>query len=295
MQVKGIIGIDVGRNRVKAVSATGKVDFPSVVGEWQERNLTTGGNYEVTVDGDKCFVGDLAVKESYCQREMATESKVHQESKILFLTALGLLANEGQAVNVVTGLPVAQHTPAGKEAFKKLLEGVHRVEVNGQRRNIVINEIGIVPEAGGAYWHTVLDGRGQISNPFIANQKVRIVDIGSRTVNYCTIEKREYIDRDSGTLPYGVIELINADKASRDDIRNIGNEGKEHFARRIAGDLSKKWLKYAPDTDLVLLTGGGSLLLGDYLSKHFMVNQLVPTVFANAEGFYKMGVAKWRG
>jgi len=89
-----IIGIDVGRNRVKAVSKDARVDFPSVVGEWQDRNLTTGGNYEVTVDGDKCFIGDLAIKESYCLREMATESKVHQESKILFLTALALLAKD---------------------------------------------------------------------------------------------------------------------------------------------------------------------------------------------------------
>jgi len=289
-----VIGIDVGRNRVKAVSAIGRLDFPSVVGEWQERNLTSGGNYEVTVDGDRSFIGDLAVRESYCQREMATESKVHQESKILFLSALAVLAKDGESVNVVTGLPVAQHTPIGKTEFKKLIEGTHRVEVNGQRKNIIINEIGIVPEAGGAYWHTVLDTHGQVSNAFIAGQKVRIVDVGSRTVNFCTIDKREYIDRDSGTLPYGVIELMNADKASKDDIKNIGEEAKEHFARRIAADLSKKWLKYVPDNDLVLLTGGGSILLEKYLQRHFMVNQLVDTVFANAEGFYKMGVAKWQ-
>jgi len=288
-----VIGIDVGRNRVKAVSKDDRVDFPSVVGEWQDRNLTAGGNFEVTVDGHKTFIGDLAIRESYCLREMATESKVHQESKILFLTALALLTKDGEPVNVVTGLPVAQHTPAGKNEFKKLLEGMHNVEINGKRKHIIINEIGIVPESGGAYWHCVLDPHGQIGNSFIAGQKARIVDVGSRTVNFCTIDRREYIDRDSGTLPYGVIELMNADKESRDDVMSVGEEVKEHFARRIAGDLSKKWLKYVPDDDLVLLTGGGSILLGQYLSRYFMVNQLVDTVFANAEGFYKMGVARW--
>lgn len=80
-----IIGVDVGRNRVKAVSSTNRVDFPSVVGEWQERNLTSYGKYEVIIDGEKYFIGDLALRESYCPREMATESKVHLESKVLFL------------------------------------------------------------------------------------------------------------------------------------------------------------------------------------------------------------------
>ena len=170
---------------------------------------------------------------------------------------------------------------------------MHRVEINGRQKTIVINDIGIVPEAGGAYWNAVLDGQGRVANSFIAGQRVRIVDVGSRTVNYCTIDKREYIDRDSGTLPYGVIELMNADKASREDAKGISEDKKDHFARRIAGDLSKKWLKYVPDSDLVLLTGGGSILLHEYLQRHFLVNQLVDTVYANAEGFYKMGVARW--
>lgn len=290
-----IIGVDVGRNKVKAVSAKGRVDFPSVVGEWQQRNLATNyGDYEVIVDQHKVFIGDLALRESYCQREMATETKIHQESKILFLSALALLAKDGEPINVVTGLPVAQHTTAGKHEFKKLLEGTHNVVINGQRINLMIKEIGIVPEAGGAYWHAVLNEYGQVNNAFIAGQKVRIVDVGSRTVNFCTIDKREYIDRDSGTLSYGVIELMNADKTSGGDINNVGEDVKEHFARRIAGDLSKKWLNYLPDNDLVLLTGGGSMLLQQYLRSHFKVSQLVDTVYANAEGFFKMGVGKWR-
>jgi plasmid segregation protein ParM len=288
-----VIGIDIGRNRVKGVSSIGRVDFPSVVGEWQQRNLATGGDYEITVDEKKVFIGDLAIRESYCQREMATETKIHQESKILFLAALALLAKDGEPMNVVTGLPVAQHTTTGKNKFKKLLEGTHSVVINGKRKNIIINDIGIVPEAGGAYWHTVLNEGGEVSNSFIARKKVRIVDVGSRTINFCTIDRREYIDRDSGTLPYGIIELMNADKASRDDIMNISEEAKEHFARRIAGDLSKKWLNYVPDNDLVLLTGGGSILLQQYLQQHFMVNNLIDTVYANAEGFFKMGIAKW--
>ena len=133
-----IIGVDVGRNKVKAVSAKGRVDFPSVVGEWQQRNLATNyGDYEVIVDQQKVFIGDLAVRGSYCQREMATDTKMHQESKILFLSALALLAKEREQINVVTSLPVTQHTPTVKNEFDTVCantEGFFKIGVGKWRK-----------------------------------------------------------------------------------------------------------------------------------------------------------------
>jgi len=288
-----LIVVDEGRWSVKAVSKDDRKGFLSLVGEVQDQYLSAGGDYEVTIDGKKHYVGQKAKDESFCVTGMATESKLHPESKILILTAVGLLAKPDEPVNLVTGLPVSQHTPIIKQKFAELLEGWHQIEINGEKKSILINEVGIVPEAGGAYWHTVLDDEGEIGNSFISNQNVRVIDIGSRTINYCTLKMTEYINRDSGTLPYGTMELVNADKCCKDDAKNVAEEIKESFARRIFGDLSRKWLKYEPNNDLVLLTGGGSILLQQYLEQHFMVSQLVNTVYANAEGFYKMGVRKW--
>ncbi len=132
----------------------------------------------------------------------------------------------------------------------------------------------------------MLNDDGGLANTWLAKQRVRVVDIGSRTVNYCTINQRQYVDRDSGTLGYGIMELHNAEAAP-------GDASKEQFARRVAADLSKRWLRYDPGTDLVLLTGGGALLLERWLRQHFPVYQLADdALFANAAGYYKMGVAR---
>lgn len=277
------VGIDVGRDSVKAVTCGTKVSFKSRVGEWRERRLNSGGDFEVDVGGQKYFVADLA-EESYFRREMATESKVHQETQILFLTALSQIV-KGKRIAITTGLPVTQHTANDKEALSRLLQGSSWVIVNNQKYSFDIERFGIVPEAGGAYWDAVLDNNGKISNSWLAEQKVRVIDIGSRTVNYCTIDRRKYLDRDSGTILYGVLELENAGQS---DVT------KEQFARRIVADISKKWLGYQPQRDTVLLTGGGSLLLERWLKPHFPLAQIVDDpVFANARGYYKMGMARW--
>ena len=282
-----IIGIDVGRNTVKAVSPKKKIIFKSKVGEWRERKLTDGGNYEVQLNDNKYFVADLA-EESYFSREMATESKIHDETKILFLAAVGLLAKPNETVQIVTGLPVYQHTPEVKKELKELLEGEHKIKVQNKKAgNYTIEEIIIAPEGGGAYWDALLNSEGKLTNEFLTEKFVRVVDIGSRTINYCAIPQRKYLDRDSSTLNYGVLELTNA--AEQPDPVAC-----EQFTRRIVADLSKRWLGYRPATDIILLAGGGSILLKEWLRQHFTLAQfLEDPVFSNAEGFYKMGVAKW--
>lgn len=281
-----VIGMDVGRNEVKAVSNRKRVSFKSRVGEWRERRLTSGGDYEVQVDGKRYFIADLA-EESFFAREMVSESKIHQETQILFLSALALVADPGEKAAIITGLPVAHHTTEGKEAMTDLLWGPHTVRVNGQFGAYVVDQIGIVPEGGGAYWDAILDDEGKLRNSWLAEQKVRVVDLGSRTVNYVTIHRRKYLDRDSGTMNYGMLELSNSQEESDDTAL-------EQFTRRIAADLMKRWLNYRPQEDVVLLAGGGSILLAPWLQQHFPLAQFAEDpLFANAQGYRKMGVARW--
>ena len=273
-----IIGLDIGRNKVKAYSKDHKIVFPSRVGEWRERKLTSGGDYELEYNGQKYFIGDLA-EESYCVREMATESKIHDETKLLFLTVLAI-ANQSE-YNVIIGLPVIQHILAVKESFITFLSGKYSVKLNGNWRHFSLSNISIVAESAGAYWSEVLNFRGEVINLSMTNDLVRIIDIGSRTINYCTINNKKYLDKDSGTLPYGTIELENA-----------GNN-KEQFSRKIIADLSKN-LRNLNGT--ILFSGGGSILLYEYLKQQYPNSILCDDpLFANAKGFYKMGVARWAG
>jgi plasmid segregation protein ParM len=238
------------------------------------------------IDGERYFVGNMA-KESYFYRAMTSENKIHQESFVLCMTALAVLTRPKEAINLITGLPITQHHDKTKQALIKLLSGFHTITVNGTAKTFQVGNILIAPEGAAAFWDAVLDNKGTLHDTKLIKELVRIVDIGSRTINYCTVEQRKYLDRDSGTLPYGIIELLNAKKKPDDNM-------KAGFARRIVADLSQKWLNYNPEEDTILFTGGGSLLLEKWIRPEFRKTQLAfDAVMANALGYYKMGVLKW--
>lgn len=268
-----IVAIDTGRDTIKPLNTK---QFRSVVGDWQKRNLSNDGNYEVEINNEKYFVGDLALDESVACREMATESKIHIETKILFLTALGLTATEEDPL-IITGVPIKQFTIETKEKLEKLLCGNYIIRINNSTsKRVRVNSITIAPEGGASFWYALS------KNPLLANGKKRIVDIGSRTINYATVNGKKYNNRDSDTLQYGCLKL-------KDDRITL-----EQFAHKIVADLSKAWLEYDPENDLILLTGGGSILLGDILKKHFKNCEIIEDpIFSNVQGYYRMGVEKW--
>lgn len=263
-----IVSVDCGRYAVKSYGNK-KIIFPSIVGEWRERKISSGGEYEVTINNQRYFIGELAKEESRYARDMTTRSKIHEETKILTLTSIALQADSGR-VQLVTALPVEQHTPKNKENLKKLISGNHTIEINGIRKNIIIAETDIIVsiEGAGAYIYAPLSA------------KCRIIDAGSRTINTLTIdEKGKYRDLESGTLDYGCMDLLLDDRA-------------EQFSRKIITDLSKVWKKYSDET--VLMTGGGAGVLGKYLSKQFNTMMISDPIYANTLGFYKLGVSAWR-
>jgi plasmid segregation protein ParM len=262
------ISVDCGRYAVKSVGSR-KLTFPSVVGEWRQRKISEGGNYDVAINGNRYFIGELAQQESRFARDMTTRSKIHEETKILTLTAIALQA-ETERVKLVTGLPVDQHTDGIKAELRRLLSGIYDLEVNGIKKHIRLAESDIIVsiEGAGAYMAESPPG------------KCRVIDAGSRTINTLTIdENKKYRDLQSGTLDYGCMDLAADDKT-------------EQFSRRIITDLSKLWVKYSGE--LVLLTGGGAGILEPYLCKHFNVRQVSNPVYANAIGYHALGVRMWQ-
>jgi hypothetical protein len=66
----------------------------------------------------------------------------------------------------------------------------------------------------------------------------------------------------------------------------------EAFTRRIVADLSKRWLGYR-ENDAILFAGGGSILLQPWLREQFPgCHFSADPVFANANGYFKMGMAQ---
>ena len=124
----------------------------------------------MVIDGEHWFVGYLA-EESLDRRGMASESKLHPETRALFLTALALVASGGPA-SITTGIPVSQHTPENKLLFGAMVRGRHSVKVNGQEKIFTIDTVHVVPEGAGAWWDAALTDQGRIASPALIGQPV---------------------------------------------------------------------------------------------------------------------------
>lgn len=272
-----VLAIDSGRNGLKAVCDTKRLLVPSVVGEWRQLNLSDGGDYEVEINNEKYFVGDRAANESRFRRENVSRSKIHEETKILTLTAAGLLAPSPK-IKIVTGLPVEQYRPDIKQKYKDLLLGSYNVKVNnGPNKIIKIEDVVVSIEGAGAYWWYVFKYNNEITK-----SRVRVIDIGSRTINCLTIDKMRYVDLDSFSLNYGTIEITNADEEDTSLLM-------QQFTRRATSDISRRWLGI--EKDIIIITGGGAISLDKYLKQFYQsAITIEDSVFASALGFYEMGV-----
>jgi len=270
------VGLDVGRNSVKLYDGDHFIRFPSIVGEYRDLkfkdNLVDENSFIVSIDGERYFVGDLARKESEFCRQLLVDDKATDDFVVLALVALFQTGYD--EFDVVTGVPVDLHIEDTKQKVKSLLEGSYNVEVNGVRKKIYVNRVRVSVEGGGAFWASPKEGL------------VRIIDGGSKTINYMTVLDKRLVDRDSGTLPFG----FDTNKSS-----NI-----KQMCNRIAGELGKKWGR----DDDVYTVGGCAEQLADYLSVYFpnarpyLVEKRIKNgvdidlnVFANAIGYFHIGRA----
>lgn len=269
-----IAGLDLGRRNIKLFTGFRYIWFPAVVGEWREMNLKNNFGdkaFEGEYKGEKFFAGVLAENESEFARQMLVEDKATPDALLLALIALHQTGFTD--FDVVTGLPVNMHNEENKNALINLLIGRHEIEVNGSRKVITIHRVRVAVEGGGAFWSNPKDGL------------VRIIDGGSKTINYITLKNKKYVDRDSGTLPFG----FDTNKSS--DYKQMVN--------RIAGELGRKWNQ----DDEVFTVGGRAETLAELLKPYFpKVNVLQEkkriiyhdeevdlNMFSNAIGYYNIG------
>lgn len=273
-----LVGVDAGNNNVKIFGPYGEKIFPSELGEYRERRLKqTFSDNDIIYEynGKKGFAGTLAQFESQFTASRMGESKAHEEMLIRVLLGLHKYSTK-DSYSIVVGQPISRHTENEKRKMKSILEGRHEITVNGARRNILIERAEIAAEGGAAFWS------------FPTKGLVRVLDIGSGTVNGATLNDGRYIDRDSFTIRDGLETLITNDL--------------EQFIRKICLHA----LKYWDIDDAVLVCGGGAKKCIDLMYEYFSnVNIIYPKVetfsknggvgfkqlepiFANAVGFYNI-------
>jgi plasmid segregation protein ParM len=270
------LGVDAGNYRVKICGDYGLMDFISTIGEARQINLQqTHGQDDMVFEyeGERGFAGTLALYESEFGGSLMGDTKAHRDTLLRVVIGIHRYTTinniEETEFDIVIGQPISKHISDEKQRIKGMIKGWHTIIVNGIEKSFHIRRVECAAEGVSSFW----------SNP--RGGLVRILDIGSGTVNYSTLLDQRFIDKDSGTLSFGV----NTNKSN-----NL-----QALSRGIATHVLKKW----DSQDKVLVVGGISEQIVEHLKTYFPnVEVLYPVfnqqysnpIYGNAIAFYFIGV-----
>lgn len=271
------LGIDAGNYRVKISGEYGLMDFHSAIGEGRQLNLQqVHGEDDMWFEynGEFGFAGSLALYESEFAGSLMGDTKAHRDTLLRVLIGINRYCQiyqiEDSMFDIIIGQPISNHNAESKEKIKKMLRSQHTISVNGIEKTFSINKCEVAAEGISSYWS------GDRPEGLI-----RILDIGSGTVNYSTVLNGKFIDKDSGTLPFGV----NTNKSN----------SLQSLSRGIATHTSKKW----NSNDKVYVVGGISETIQPYLKEYFpnsevlypiFKQQYVSPIYANSIAFHMIAV-----
>ena len=278
---KLILGVDAGNHKAKVAGVFGVDAFRTNICDWFVRDIeeTFGpDDMEFEINERKGYAGTIALYENeFGSGATYGETKAHEDTKIRILLAIHRYIEKycpgTYTVCLVTGQPIKAHKPGEKSKIIDMLLGKHEFTVNNMKVKLYIEDVRVAPEGSAAFW----------SNPTVG--LVRIIDVGSGTVNMATIEDKHHIHQGSGTMTVGMETVRN--KTDHDAI-----------ARAIYQQATKlKWHNH----DLVQLCGGAANKLLPHFQKHFPnIDLLQPRlkrqfdlialdpIYANAVGFYTL-------
>lgn len=277
---KLILGIDAGNHKAKVAGPYGTDSYRTAICEWFERDIIEShgdDDMEFDINGRKGFAGSIAVYEDeFGGGSMFGDTKAHEDTKIRVLLAIYRYGKkygiDVTDVSLVTGQPIISHKSADKQHIQDMLTGQHSFTVNGENVSFNIVEVAVGAEGSGAFWSNPEDG------------VIRIIDIGSGTVNAATINNKKYINKSSDTFNFGMETVNNKNLSSV--ARGINNNASKlnwHRADqvRICGGIAKDMLPHIQEHY------GNAKLLQPTLQEGNHVTISSP-VFANAIGFYKL-------
>ncbi len=284
----------------------------------------------VSYNSEKFFVGESAGKQSLPSATIQRTRTVNREGELLLLGAMGnLIDNSPEHINLVVGLPVSNldlkdkyiEMASGKHTFTLLeLDGSYRKEIT-----VSVDNIACLPQPFGSLFDSVLDNRGQFIASAVAAGNVGILDIGYGTTDFLRSLNLEFKNKLScsveGIGGFMIAQTLSnliydkyqeriqiedidpyvkgADLMLNGEVIKLTELRKQSFkmsAEAILSRLVSLW----PDLnrlDLIIITGGASLLIGDYLAGRLGKMALVVTdpVFSNAKGYLKYSLMKWGG
>ena len=332
-----IVGIDVGFGFTKAYNGKNSVIFKSIIGDATDIQFhsvlgddSSTSNLHITLDGKSYYLGSYAELQSNIREYTLDQEKLLENYfKILAVTAAGLCTDTPAPIQVVTGLPVG-YLKRDSKRLKEIMLGVHDIifhhpDGKDVSRKIHIDKLHVIPQPIGSIFNLIFDEQGRIIDKVLAGQKLGVVDIGFKTTDFSIFDHLQYIERGSSTMDTGISKCFSVIAGKLKQESNINIElfrmfkfiesgmikirGKEynitnlkkrvytHAATAIVADLNRLW-ENDWDIDSIILSGGGSVELADYLVSGIEGNIIpipknIDARFNNVQGYCKFGRYKW--
>ena len=276
-----ILGIDAGNFRAKVAGPYGVDSYRTAICDWFPRDIVEDfgeDDMEFELNGRKGYAGTLAsYEDGFDGVGMYGDSKAHEDTLIRVLLAIYRYTEKYCPgfvhFQIVCGQPIISHKPKEKNKLIDMLTGTHTISINRKQYRYTIEDVNIAAEGTGAFWASPKDGH------------VRIVDVGSGTVNCATLIDAKHINTASRTFNYGVETA-----GGRDNIDGIARAV-------IRSSTQLKWKQ----ADAVYVCGGVTDEIIPLLSEHFInVQPVIPQfqthegmcitlpTYANAVGFYEL-------
>ncbi|MCG8635623.1 MAG: ParM/StbA family protein [Desulfobacterales bacterium] len=332
-----IVGIDVGFGFTKAYNGKNSVIFKSLIGDAADiqfraslGDASTTSNLHITLNDKSYFLGSYAELQSNIPEFTLDQEKLIEDFiKILAITAAGICTDSSGPVNVVTGLPVG-YLKRDTRRLKEMIRGMHEITYHNQNgkdetKRINIDKVHVIPQPIGSIFNLIFDESGKITDRALASSKLGVVDIGFKTTDFSIFDHLQYIERGSSTMDSGISKCFSviANKLRQESNINIELyrifkfvesgmikiKGKEynisnlkkrvytHSASAIAEDLNRLW-ENDWDIDSIILSGGGSIPLAEFLTPKIEGNVIpiqknIDARFNNVQGYCKFGQYKW--
>lgn len=319
-------GIDIGYSHTKATAGTDRnITFPSVVGTPDKArfSLTTTPTSIILIEPYHVQIGDGAISQSrFLHRREDRHWIESDEWYQLFLSAMTELSTGSPEVTITTGLPVAFYSD--RATVRDRLLGVHRVQREERRaQRLTVTACYVVPQPYGALLAACLNDQGRITDTELATGAVGVIDVGGKTTNLLSVNALSEIGRETASASTGawdavrhvrdwltdhcpelelrdhqVIDAIIARKVKYFgdpiDLSEPINAALEPLADQVIAEATQLW-NGAAALDRIIVSGGGALLLGPYITRHFRHAQIAEDpVFANALGFWRFCQYKGR-
>jgi len=313
------IGLDIGYAATKIVAALDRrASFPSVVGTPDKARFSLDSTSAILLEEPRrVLVGADAVLQSrHITRREDRRWIESNEWYTLALAAMTEITTGTRAeMNIVTGLPISFYDD--RDAVQARLAGQHRVQREDRpAQQFNVNDVRVIPQPFGALLSVALDNGGKIVDHDMATGNVGVIDIGGKTTNLLAVSSLSEINRETASVGVGAWSVVRALRAwmareypdldLRDhqvaevvqarlltyygeqvEVGDVIDDILEPMAGQVIAEATQLW-NGAAGLKAILVAGGGALLLGEYVRRHFRHARVVDDpVFANATGFWK--------